>query len=221
MNIIYVENIQNKRKAMDELGEAHLRMQQFEKDIGHLKTHIQSLKEIHNGELEKQSKMFRRLQEQNDKMRQKLKNATKKIKLLNRQKKTRDAKIDNLLKQAKDKKILDNESYNILHKDFKGTFARLVHNEQRNQNKKLATSRRYDDEVKKFAVTLYYHSPKAYEFCRYVCVFLFTVVLSSLVKGLPVFSILHATINVMVFYIWFLNSCFFMLDFMLDFQCYG
>lgn len=190
---------------MDELGEAHLRMQQFEKDIEHLKTHIQSLKESHNSELEEQAKMFRRLlQEQKDKMRQKLQNATKKLKLLNRQKKRRDAKIDNLLKQAKDKKILDNESYNILHKDFKSTFAHLVHNEQRNQNKKSSKGRRYDDEVKKFAVTLYYHSPKAYHFCRYVCVSLFTLVLSSLVKGLPVFSILHATINVMVFYIWFL-----------------
>ncbi|CAL1682557.1 unnamed protein product [Lasius platythorax] len=142
------ENIRNKRKAMDELGEAHLRMQQFEKDIKHLKTHIQSLTESHNSELEEQAQMFRRLlQEQKDKMRQKLQNATKKLKLLNRQKKKRDAKIDNLLKQAKDKKILDNESYNILHKDFKSTFAHLVHNEQRNQNKKSSKGRRYDDEV--------------------------------------------------------------------------
>lgn len=131
---------------MDELGEAHLRMQQFEKDIEHLKTHIQ-LTESHNSELEEQAKMFRRLlQEQKDKMRQKLQNATKKLKLLNRQKKRRDAKIDNLLKQAKDKEIL--ESYNILHKDFKSTFAHLVHNEQRNQNKKSCKGRRYGDEVK-------------------------------------------------------------------------
>jgi len=43
---------------MDELGEAHLRMQQFEKDIEHLKTHIQSLTESHNSELEEQAKMF-------------------------------------------------------------------------------------------------------------------------------------------------------------------
>lgn len=147
------ENIGNKRKAMDELGEAHLRMQQFEKDIEHLKTHIQSLTESHNSELEEQAKMFRRLlQEQKNKMRQKLQNATKKLKLLNRQKKRRDAKIDNLLKQAKDKKILDNESYNILHKDFKSTFAHLVHNEQRNQNKKSCKGRRYNDE-KKFHIT--------------------------------------------------------------------
>lgn len=79
-----------------------------------------------------------------------------------------------MLKEAKDTKVLTDESYDILNKDFQNTFAHIVHNEIRNKGKS-SHGKRYHDEVKKFAVTLYYHSSKAYEFCRYVC-FLFSCV---------------------------------------------
>jgi len=126
--LIYIDNVQNNKRKADELGYVYLKIQQYEKEIEHLKIHIQSLKEIHNKELENQAEMFRRLlQEQKDEIRQRLINATTKIKLLNRQKKRRDTKIDNLLKEAKDKKILNNQSYDILNKDFRSTFAHIVH----------------------------------------------------------------------------------------------
>ncbi|KYQ48535.1 THAP domain-containing protein 9 [Trachymyrmex zeteki] len=41
----------------------------------------------------------------------------------------------------------------------------FLFNETQNQGKSMH-GRRYDEEVKKFAVTLHYHSPKAYAFCR-------------------------------------------------------
>lgn len=47
----------------------------------------------------------------------------------------------------------------------------ILQNKKRNTGKS-SHGRRYDKEVKKFAITLHYHSPKAYDFCRYVCLFL-------------------------------------------------
>ncbi|KYM95738.1 THAP domain-containing protein 9 [Cyphomyrmex costatus] len=61
--------------------------------------------------------------------------------------------------------ILSKTSYDILNYDFGKSSSFLFKNEIKNQNKS-SHGRRYSEEVKKFAVTLHYHSPKAYAFCR-------------------------------------------------------
>jgi len=78
--------------------------------------------------------------------------------------KRKDSKIKDLLKVAKDTKMLRNTSFNILNNDFGESFS-LFENEIKNVNKS-PHGRRYSEEVKKFAVTLHYHSPKAYDYCR-------------------------------------------------------
>lgn len=45
-----------------------------------------------------------------------------------------------------------------------GSILELFDNELKNSNK--VTGCRYSKEMKKFALTLHYYSPKAYNFCR-------------------------------------------------------
>lgn len=86
---IAVENVRNhKRQARDKLADAYLQIQHLEKQIALLETNVQSLKETYSKELQNQAEKFRcLLQEQKDKMKNRIITATTKIKLLNRQKK--------------------------------------------------------------------------------------------------------------------------------------
>jgi len=68
--------------------------------------------------------------------------------------KRKDSKIKDLLKVAKNTKMLSNTSYNILNNDFGESFS-LFENEIKNLNKS-PHGRRYSEEVKKFAVTLHH-----------------------------------------------------------------
>lgn len=127
-------------------------------------------------------------------MKNKLSVATSKIKLLNRQRKRLNGKLNDLLKEAKDKKMLDDNSYTILNNDFQNTFAHIVKNEKKNKDRP-SNGKRYHEEVKRFAVTLFYHSPKAYDFCRCVYMHVFSLLSMKswstfLVKELHVFYIL-------------------------------
>lgn len=152
---------------------------------------VHSTKTHYEKQLENVVKMFHRLlQKQKDFMKNKLTSALKKAKLFNRQKKRLNVKIADLLKKAKNQKILSEESYDILSSEFESTFNHIVQNEKLNRNR-ANCGRRYNEEVKKFALTLFYHSPKAYNFCRYVCVvffsFLYLLFMPILVKGLYFF----------------------------------
>lgn len=57
----------------------------------------------------------------------------------------------------------DKETTNIIEKNFTETF---LNDLIRNTNVE-PTGRRYSDEVKKFATTIYFYSPKAYSYIRY------------------------------------------------------
>ncbi|XP_011868749.1 PREDICTED: uncharacterized protein LOC105562481 [Vollenhovia emeryi] len=136
---------------------------------------VQSLKDDYTKKLKNQADMFHHLlREQKNVMKKKLTSALMKGKLLNRQKKRLNAKMTELLKKAKEKKILHEESYDILNSEFESTFKHIVQNEKLNKNR-VCQGKRYKEEVKKFALTLYYHSPKAYYFCRYVCMFFYFI----------------------------------------------
>jgi len=62
--------------------------------------------------------------------------------------------------------IGDNEHETLLN-EFGSMSKELYKNQINNQNKK-ATGQRNSNELKKFAFTLNYYSPKAYKYCRLV-----------------------------------------------------
>ena len=95
----------------------------------------------------------------------KLTEKNKQLKVLRITVNRKERKIKDLLNIMKNKSILSEASYQILNNEFGEMSSTLFKNECKNQNKP-AHGRRYDDEVKKFAVTLHYHSPKAYGYCR-------------------------------------------------------
>lgn len=67
-------------------------------------------------------------------------------------------------------KILNDSSYDVLKEEFGHMSVELFQNE--NKNKKKSTyARRFSIEVKKFALTLHYCSPKAYKYCRLAWLF--------------------------------------------------
>lgn len=94
----------------------------------------------------------------------------KKIKLL-QQKVRRQNKIINnlkdLLKKLTNQGMLNSEYEDILLDKFDGMSAELFKNQLKNLECK-AKGRRYSTDIKEFALTLHYYSPKAYAFCRLV-----------------------------------------------------
>jgi len=61
------------------------------------------------------------------------------------------------------KSSTDAETTNVIEKNFTTLFLKdMIRN-----NKVEPTARRYSDEIKKFATTIYFYSPKAYNYIRY------------------------------------------------------
>jgi len=61
------------------------------------------------------------------------------------------------------KSSTDAETTNVIEKNFTTIFLKdLIRN-----SKVEPTARRYSDEIKKFATTIYFYSPKAYNYIRY------------------------------------------------------
>jgi len=74
--------------------------------------------------------------------------------------------IKDLLKELKDKKLIETDTEMLLLNKFDGLPQEIVSNMLKKKNKN-ATNRRYSKIIKEFALTLYFYSPKAYEFARY------------------------------------------------------
>ena len=94
----------------------------------------------------------------------------KKIKTLQQKLRRRNKKINNLkdlITTLKDKKYLSNGSAEILLDQFSGVSNDIFKNQIKN-NKSKPTGRRYSEELKKFALTVNFYSPKAYNFLRRV-----------------------------------------------------
>ncbi|KAL4113577.1 hypothetical protein QTP88_017184 [Uroleucon formosanum] len=73
--------------------------------------------------------------------------------------------MKDLLKILKDKKLLANESEELLLEKLDSTTLELFQNVSKNKGRK-STGYRYSKEIKEFALTLHYYSPKAYEYAR-------------------------------------------------------
>ncbi|KAF5281734.1 hypothetical protein FQR65_LT14574 [Abscondita terminalis] len=98
-----------------------------------------------------------------DILRKKIKTLRQKI----RRKNTRIRSLKNCITVLKRKGLLQTDSAELLKHNFEGVSLELFCNELKNQ-KRVPTGRRYSEEIKKFALTLNYYSPKGYNFVRSV-----------------------------------------------------
>lgn len=92
----------------------------------------------------------------------------KKVKTLNQKVRRRDSRLNTITQVVADLKrerLLDHEPAAVMEKCFDGTVLELVKNELCNSDRK-PQGKRYSQEVKRFATTLHYYSPQAYEHCR-------------------------------------------------------
>lgn len=91
-----------------------------------------------------------------------------KVKVLQQKVRRQQSRISNLkdlTRSLKKKGFVDDSVENLLLDQFDGMTLELFKNQLKNA-KKLSHGRRYTDELKRFALTLHYNSPKAYTFCR-------------------------------------------------------
>ncbi|KAI5716664.1 hypothetical protein M8J76_010347 [Diaphorina citri] len=92
----------------------------------------------------------------------------RKIKTLKQNVKRKTKKIKNLkelTKSLKKKGLAGDDLENLILSEFSGISKEIFSNVHRNA-KVVRGGQRYSQELKKFALTLYYNSPQAYRFCR-------------------------------------------------------
>ena len=92
----------------------------------------------------------------------------RKIKTLQQKVRRKESKIASLasvVKKLEDEKFIATDAANLLKQNFSGLKYELLQSELKNQYR-AATGHRYTDEVKKFALTLHFYSPRAYDFVR-------------------------------------------------------
>ena len=91
-----------------------------------------------------------------------------KIKILKQKLRRKEKKkkfIKGYAKKSKQKKIVSEDAANVLCENFSGLTFDIIKNQFKN-NTSLPKGHRYTDEIKKFAITLHFYSPKAYNFLR-------------------------------------------------------
>ena len=99
---------------------------------------------------------------------EKLQTYKKQVKALKQQVRRKNKKIKNmeeLLKLLKKEKLLLDDQCSLLEHNFSCVAEQLFQNEMRNAAN-TSYGHRYTDEIKQFAVTLHYYSPKAYEYVQ-------------------------------------------------------
>jgi len=93
-----------------------------------------------------------------------------KVKILQqkvRRLKTKIKTLNDVLEELKKKGLIENDPCDLIENEFEGIQLEILKNELTNKKRK-PTGCRYSDDIKKFALTLHYYSPKAYKFCRLV-----------------------------------------------------
>lgn len=136
-----------------------------------MKQKLIDLKTLYEERLEQQANMFNIISNNKEAtFKNSLKLLRNKNKVLTKsiqRKKTKITNLKTLFQILKDKNILaENDAFKLSY-EFNDLLVPLLQNDKRNKNKSCQ-GRRYSEEVKRFAVTMHYHSPKAYEYCRLV-----------------------------------------------------
>ena len=72
--------------------------------------------------------------------------------------------IKDLLKSMQEKDLIGRNEHKYLHRNFGGITEEVFENKLKNISAISEHGRQYTTEIKHFAMTLHYYSPKAYEF---------------------------------------------------------
>ena len=94
----------------------------------------------------------------------------KKYKTLQQKLRRKEKKIESMkdvINVLKNRKWISESKASNLEDHFSGITGEVFRNQLRN-NERGATGRRYSEEFKQFALTVYFYSPKAYNFLRTV-----------------------------------------------------
>lgn len=136
-------------------------------EIQHVEEHVQYIN--------KQKEVFANIiKKEKEAMQKKLHAAQEKFKLLNRKTKRKDNKIQSLsklLQHLKNEGLIEESTLDTL-QEFSENIQPILQNEISNRGISRQ-GRHYSDVLKKFAFTLHYHSPRAYEYCRSACILTF------------------------------------------------
>ena len=84
-----------------------------------------------------------------------------------RRRNSKVATLKSIIDELKEKDLLAPSVADALAENFSGLTGELISNHFNNMNRK-ATGVRYTDDVKKFALTLHFYSPRAYDYVRLV-----------------------------------------------------
>ncbi|XP_067204515.1 THAP domain-containing protein 5-like [Linepithema humile] len=159
-----------KRESTNILQRTNIKCRKLEDENKKLKAMISSLTQDYEKQLNNQADMFKTFIEKEKKnWKEKLVFEKNKIKLLNRKTNRKEIQIDNLIHKLKDSKTINDETYDMLSSDLGKVSSEIFKNDHKNKNKQKG--RRYSEDIKRFALTLHYHSPKAYGYCKSACVF--------------------------------------------------
>lgn len=150
-----------------------MKYRKLEEENINLKKEISFLKEEFEKQLNNQADMFRTLiEKEKNALKQKFFMEKNKSLSLKKKKERIKTKLENVIEELRNSKAISNETYDILSSDINTVSSKLFENEHKNENKG-EKGRRYSEDVKRFALTLHYHSPKAYQYCRSACVFFY------------------------------------------------
>lgn len=186
MIVIISATVNTSKRAAEQILEReiikiHETPSESSNEIEILKKQLQNERELHQQELKRQAEVFSKiLENEKSKLMSKIKSGQQKLYTLQRSIQRKEEHIKNmkhLFDELKKKYVSDIDALNMLSREFEGMALNLFQNEIKNKSRS-ASGRRYSDEVKKFAVTLFYHSPKAYDYCRLVLRFSFFLFIS-------------------------------------------
>ena len=95
------------------------------------------------------------------KLKQKVKNLQQQLRRAKQKAKT----MDDVITKLKQEKIINAKEAEAMHSSFENTQLHFLYNFRDNM-KAAPSARRYTDEIKEFALTLHYYSPRAYKYVR-------------------------------------------------------
>ena len=96
---------------------------------------------------------------------EKQKSEIKTLKQKIRRKEKKITCLSGVLSDLKEKSLINQSTASLLEKKFSGLTLEMIKNQLKNQDRG-SQGRRYDEEVKKFGLTLNFYSPRAYEYIR-------------------------------------------------------
>lgn len=107
------------------------------------------------------SKIFQNMEISNKQLKAKVRNLQQQL----RRCKTRLSNMSDIINNLKDNLVIKTEIADRLHKSFDKLQLSIFYN-AKNNTMTSPCGRRYTDDIKEFSLTLYFYSPKAYEYVR-------------------------------------------------------